>query len=334
MKPSTLLEFLRDTAFPARLPVLIKGQPGIGKSDVVSQAAEAAGYDLIITHPVVSDPTDYKGLPFAADGRADFLPFGDLRQLIHTDRPTVYMLDDLGQAPPAVQAACMQLLLARRINGHVVSPEVTFVAATNRKQDRAHVTGILEPVKSRFASIIELSVDVDDWQSWALSHDIPLEMIAFVRFRPSTLTDWTPQPDIVNGPCPRTITQAARLWAAGIPAGAEYEVLSGAAGEGFAAEFLGFVKIWQSLPDPDAIIIDPMGAHVPTDIATLCALSVALARKATANTADSILQYAMRLEAEYSVLLVKSALREFAGIAKTRRFVEWAQKFEHVMQAA
>ncbi len=43
----------------------------------------------------------------------------------------VCLLDDLGQAPPAVQAAAMQLLLARRVNGHAVSDHVTFLAATN-----------------------------------------------------------------------------------------------------------------------------------------------------------------------------------------------------------
>ena len=91
-------------------------------------------------------------MPFVTDGQAEFLPFGDLRALIQADKDTVFFLDDLGQAPPTVQAAAMQLILARRINGHHVSDSVTFIAATNRKQDKAGVSGILEPVKSRFAT--------------------------------------------------------------------------------------------------------------------------------------------------------------------------------------
>ena len=65
-------------------------------------------------------------------------------------------LDDLGQAPMSVQAAAMQLILARRINGFKISDKVIFMAATNRREDKAGVTGILEPVKSRFAWIVEL----------------------------------------------------------------------------------------------------------------------------------------------------------------------------------
>ena len=44
-------------------PVLIKGAPGIGKSDMVEQVARITKHDLIVSHPVVSDPPDYKGVP-------------------------------------------------------------------------------------------------------------------------------------------------------------------------------------------------------------------------------------------------------------------------------
>jgi MoxR-like ATPase len=104
----------------ARIPVLLTGAPGVGKSSIVEQAASAAGFDIILSHPAVADPTDAKGLPWPGqDGRtATFLPFGDLAQALNAQKPTVWFLDDLGQASPAVQASYMQLLLARRVNGH------------------------------------------------------------------------------------------------------------------------------------------------------------------------------------------------------------------------
>lgn len=48
---------------------------------------------------------------------------------------TACFIDDLGQATPAVQAAAMQLILALTLNGHRVSDQVVFVAATNRRTD-------------------------------------------------------------------------------------------------------------------------------------------------------------------------------------------------------
>ena len=52
MKPSQLYKLLSRT-IPAKLPVLIKGAPGIGKTDIVSQACNDAGAELIVSHPVV-----------------------------------------------------------------------------------------------------------------------------------------------------------------------------------------------------------------------------------------------------------------------------------------
>lgn len=330
MKPSQLTALLSKT-IPAHAPVLIKGAPGIGKTDIVISACIAAGADLIVSHPVVSDPIDFKGMPFVSDGRADFLPFGDLRRLIEATTSTVFFLDDLGQAPPTVQAAAMQLILARRINGHAVADVVTFIAATNRKQDKAGVSGILEPVKSRFATIIELTPDLEDWVSWALKAGLPTELIAFIRFRPALLHNFTPTADITNTPCPRTVANVGGLMTLGLSPDLEFEAYSGAAGEGFAAELMGFLRIFRNLPNPDAVLLNPETADVPTDPATLYALAGALARKASENTMDRLTRYALRLPAEFQVLLIRDAVRHDGQVVNTRAFIDWASKNQDVL---
>jgi hypothetical protein len=174
------------TAFKHRRQVLVKGPPGGGKSDIVSQAVQEVQADFLIEHPAVADPTDYKGMPAVlANGTAEFLPFGDLNRLIQAQRPLVCFLDDIGQAAPAVQAALMQLLLARRVNGHKISDHIVFCGATNDTKHTAGVAGMLEPVKSRWHSIVELEVSVDDWCAWALANNMPPELIAFILNVPS-----------------------------------------------------------------------------------------------------------------------------------------------------
>lgn len=329
MKHGELASLLSRT-IPARLPVLITGAPGVGKSDAVAQAAESTNAKLIISHPVVSDPTDFKGLPFPdkKGETAKFLPFGDLAELVHATDLTVFFLDDLGQAPPSVQAACMQLLLARRVNGHRVSDSVCFVAATNRRTDRAGVQGLLEPVKSRFAAIVNLDADLDSWVKWALKAQLPTELIAFLRFRPALLHDFRPTQDLVNTPSPRTWHNVARLMSAGIDS---YEPIAGAVGEGAAAEFVGFLKIFRSLPNPDLILLNPGAADVPTDPATLYALVGALARKASANTFDRLATYFNRLPAEFSVLAVRDSVQICPEVVNTRAFIGWASDHADVL---
>jgi len=325
MKASILSQFL-SFAIQNRLPVLIKGKPGIGKSDIVEQSCKLAGAKLIISHPVVSDPTDFKGLPFASqDGTtAHFLPFGDLNSLIHATEQTVFFLDDLGQASASVQAACMQLLLARRINGHHVADCVTFIAATNRREDKAAVSGLLEPVKSRFASIVELDVNTDDWIIWALNNNMPTELISFIQFRPALLDNFVATKDLVNSPCPRTVASVGKLINAGLPQDLYFEAFKGAAGESFAVEFLAYLKVFMTLPSVSQIILDPVNTPVPSEISGKYAISGAIAEKITPITIAPILTYIKRLGKEFEVMCIKNAQRKNDTFTKTREFINWS----------
>lgn len=315
MTPSQLTAFLAQ-AIAARLPALIVGPPGVGKSDLVALAAQMSGYRLILSHPAVSDPTDAKGLPWVAKGAetATFLPFGELAEAIHATQPTVWFLDDLGQAPPAVQASFMQLLLARRVNGHALPECVTFVAATNRRTDRAGVSGILEPVKSRFAAIVELEPDLDEWCQWALAQDfVPPELVAFLRFRPELLCKFVPSADLVNCPLPRTWAHAAKLLGLKLSDAVQAHALAGAVGEGAATELLAFLKLYRELPNIDAILIDPDGPPIPQQPAPLYAVATALATKANAANFARVARYTQRLvdagHGEFATLLLRDAIR-------------------------
>src|SRR5260370_17173095 len=104
VKPPQLRAILAKT-IPARLPVLITGAPGIGKTDCEAQACAAANANNIIMHPVVKDPTDFKGMPWVTDGVAAFIPFCHLHRLINASTLTACFLDHLGQATPPIPPA-------------------------------------------------------------------------------------------------------------------------------------------------------------------------------------------------------------------------------------
>ena len=334
MKPSVFKEFTK-IAIAHKHSFLVKSAPGVGKTEIISQACEETQTHVIVTHPVVSDPTDYKGLPFMVEeqGRkkARFLPFGDLEDLIMATENTAFFMDDLGQAPPSVQAAVMQLILGRKINGHEVSDTVSFIGATNRKSDKAAVTGILEPVKSRFRTIIELQADVDDWVAWAARNDIPPEMIGFIRWRPELLHNFTPTQDMTNSPCPRTIENVAHWVKVGLPKEMELEVYSGAAGEGLAGELVGYLRMYRDLPDLDNIIKYPNKAKIDGEPNIMYAICAGVARKATIKNMENIVKYAGRISAEFSVLLIRDAVNFNEEVVETDAFIKWASDHEDVL---
>jgi hypothetical protein len=331
MNASQLVSLLAET-IKARIPVLVQGAPGIGKSDILTQAAIDAGADLILSHPAVSDPTDVKGLPWIVKSKsgdsATFLPFGELEQAIAATKTTVWFLDDLGQASPAVQASFMQLLLARRVNGHAISEHVVFVAATNRRTDRAGVSGILEPVKSRFGTIVELEPDLDSWCNWAIDHNVNPLLIAFLRFKPDLLCKFSATNDLTNSPVPRTWAHVNRLLDLSLSPTVQQSAIAGAVGEGAATEFAAFMKVWAQLPNIDQILMDPNSVPVPTNPAVLYSLAAALATKVTATNFAHIAAYVDRMvdagSAEFGVLTIRDCLRRDRSLAQTSTAVKLA----------
>ncbi|MFL9876465.1 ATP-binding protein [Paraburkholderia megapolitana] len=325
--PQQLTDIL-TTYVPRRLPVLVTGAPGIGKSDIVAQVAETTGHELLISHPVVEDPTDSKGLPFASadGGSARFLPFGDLeRALRPSATPLIWFLDDLGQASPAVQAAKMQLLLARRIGEHHLPDNVTFVAATNRRNDNAGVSGILDPVISRFATVVELVPTIKGWTEWAVRNSVAAELIAFLRFRPDLLSVRKSTRDIESTPSPRSWGFLAKTMGAGLPTDLELISYAGSVGEGAATELIAFLQIFRELPSPDAILAAPDSAPIPEKFAALYAIAAALAMYSTEANFERVLVYAQRLVAsghsEFAALLVTDAVRRTPALASTHAFI-------------
>ena len=327
IKPSQLRALLAKT-IPAREPVLVTGKPGVGKSNIIEQACVDALADCIISHPVVSDPTDYKGMPWVSEGGATFLPFGDLQAIITAQKLTAYFLDDLGQASPAVQAAAMQLILARRVNGHRVSDHVVFIAATNRRGDRAGVSRILEPVKSRFATIIELEPDLNDWRTWAVSAGIAPQIIAFLAFRPELLCEFKPTADMSNSPSPRTWAAVSRLLALNLSRDLQVPTIEGAVGEGAAIEFVSFLRIWASMVSPDVVLTSPDTAPIPDEPSAMYALVTALADRVRTASMGRYCRYIERLmnagKAEFAAVSIKTALARDSALANTPAYIQVA----------
>ena len=354
MKPSKLAQtamFCIENNFN----LLIKGQPGIGKTMIIEQACIKAGADLFVSYAVLSDPTDFKGLPFKSqkDGVdfAEFLPFGDVRKLIDAEKLTVFFLDDFGQASPLVQASAMNLLLSRRINGDLISPHVRFIAATNRRADKAHVSGILEPVKSRFATIIELDTDTEDWINWGLKNNMPHELLSFIKFRPNFLDEFVPTQDIVNTPSPRTIANVGNMMKAGLNIDSSkanksfntkttknqlmgsdgYEIIKGACGEGFACELISFLRIIKELPNIDLILKNPDSYDIPSEPSILYALSGALIDKIDENNFPQASKFIERIGVEFGLYIIKSLFVKNRKIAITKEFIKWQSKFSDVL---
>lgn len=296
-------------------PAIIVGGPGIGKTSVVKKVTKALDHDLVITTPAVSDPTDGKGLGFPSeDGtHAKFLPLGQMHQLITATRPTIWFIDDLGQGSPAVQASLMPWLLERQCAGNRLPDCVTTVAATNGREHKANVSGLLEPVKSRFHKILHMEPCYQQWRKeFAVPYGIPLDILAYLDWQGAIqnakFNKFEPSNDMKNSPIPRTWTNAGDLINDYLldSDGDESELddmtsvlfhdVVGAIGLAEAGEVWKFREMRSELKSSiDEIIADPNRAFIPKNIDAQFAVINAVAHRADAENLDRILCYANRL---------------------------------------
>ena len=326
MKPSNLESSLK-ILIQSKQPAFLWGPPGVGKSQIVHQVARAVELACTDVRAVLLDPVDLRGLPHInGDNRAhwatpDFLPQGG---------NGVLFLDELNAAPPLVQAACYQLVLDRKIGEYTLPDGWAVIAAGNRESDRAVTHRMPSALANRFVHI-EFEVDIDDWCYWALQNNIKSEVVAFLRFRPVLLHQFDERTDVKAFPSPRAWEFVSRILAQNPGSEIEYELLAGTVGEGAATELLGFLRIFRSLPSPEAILVDPAGATLPDDPAALYALASVLARKASPENFGQVVAYAQRMPAEFAVLLMRDAINRTPEVQNTRAYVTWAANNNDVL---
>ena len=326
---ATLLKETIKSLFPITRTLSIEGAPGGGKTTIVHEVAQELEVPCIERHmptmlvedfgilfPETNNNTLHYKLPdwFPVKGKAP--------------EQGILLFDDRNQAGPDLQKVLANICQARTLHG-VPMPDGWMVVSTgNRQADRAGANRVLSHLRNR-ETVLELETHLDDWTAWAINHDVKPEVISFIRFRPSLLHDFDPQRD--QNATPRAWVDGVSDVLGTVPAEAEFECFKGAVGEGAAAEFVGFVRIFRKLPNPDAILLNPTTTDVPRDPATLYALSGALAQRATEANFERVCQYAERMPPEFSVLTISYASRRNPDLTNTQAFTKWSIGHQDVL---
>jgi DNA replicative helicase MCM subunit Mcm2 (Cdc46/Mcm family) len=318
------VEALIEGALRKNLKLLLVGKPGVGKSAVIGKVASKLSMRTIIIIGSMSDPTDVKGMPYVEDGIASFIPFGDLAAILGATAPVVVLLDDLGQTPLGVQTAFMHLIHAREINGQRIPDCVRFIAATNGIKDSSGVSGIIEPLKSRFDSIVTVEEDLEGWIKAATtpgaSFQIHPSVIAFLRFAPQCFCEFKPTKDLVQSPSPRTWESASKWIGLGVR---DTEVLSGCVGATAGAMLVPFLAMQAELPNIDAIKANPDGIEVPSRLDVLHSVCTALAYAAKPESIDALMRYIVRLPVEFQGYCVTDACRRTPVLQSNLSVTKW-----------
>ncbi|MFD4690036.1 AAA family ATPase [Streptomyces sp. NPDC058463] len=287
-RPDEQLEAL-TLAVAADLPVLLWGEPGIGKTAAITQLAESLDLPLTTVIASVHEPSDFSGLPIVGDDPAangvPMAPPDWAVRLVRAGRGLLF-LDELSTAPPAVQAALLRLVLERRIGALQLPPGVRIVAAANPRSSAADGWELSPPLANRFVHLqwhhdheVVVRGLGGTWPRATLPQLDPGRLSEAVDFarravcgllaaRPK-LVHQLPSSETRRGgpwPSPRSWDMTLCLIAFATAAGSSRDVLSllvrGAVGDGPGLELLASLDR-MDLPDPEELLADPAGAVLP-----------------------------------------------------------------------
>jgi hypothetical protein len=164
--------------------ILMLSAPGVGKSDLVMQAAAEAGLECRSLLGTQIAPEDVSGIPRIIGERSVFCP---PRLLLPEDnKPFCLFLDELPATTPDIQKSFYSLLLERRIGEFKLPAGTWVVAAGNRQEDRALVRSISSALINRVV-ILNIRVDVEEWISWGVNNGVRNEIISFIALKPDAL---------------------------------------------------------------------------------------------------------------------------------------------------
>lgn len=204
-------------AYKANLPVLLEGPHGVGKSQLIEQAARQLKIDFIVRDLSLMEPPDLIGLPIQEKGRTVYAP----PAFLPTTGKGIMAFEELNRSERYMMSPCLQLLTARCLNDYRLPEGWLPVAAINPASEGYDVRPLDPALQSRFIRI-QIEADVKSWLAWAERNGVHAGVRRYVE----------QIPDIFDTTNPRSWSYVSELVTAngGVGAGNRQTLLAGIAG--------------------------------------------------------------------------------------------------------
>lgn len=243
-------------ALAAKIPVMLLGAPGIGKTAVVTKFAQEIGADLVDIRLSAETPSSFEGKDYICPktGRLKKADAWWIQRIEDNKRkniPTVLFFDEYTNAPDALQQLAYSPFNERKLhgvsfdyslerpkgayNGFSKSRAGLYVfGAGNRVEDETGAREMVYASKTRVFTV-DFEVSATEWIRWAEENNIDPKIRAFIYANPDALLEK-----------PSTGTACPREWAnlsAAIEMGIPYrEAAHGTIRGAHEAKFCAFYK--------------------------------------------------------------------------------------------
>src|SRR5580693_1508993 len=160
-------------------PILLWGEPGIGKSDRVEEAGEAIDLPLQTLYLSTLQPEDISGIPMgnAKEGVTRICDLTEVQTLTAMGKGILF-LDELSTVRPAVQGAGLGVVHKRKFAGKSLPGRVRVVAAANPPESAAGGWNLTLPMANRLLHLEVKPPSASEWAAWLLGQNNHEEITA------------------------------------------------------------------------------------------------------------------------------------------------------------
>lgn len=344
----SLREFARAIATVGdKVTIIGQGEMGIGKSSTRSiLAQEFPHHESACIDCTLLDHGDF-ALPYTEevvinDNKMRVTKFApNARFKLHTGKPVIIMLDEIGKAMKSVKNVLLTLMLEHRI-GDQYLPKGSIVFGTTNLMSDGVGDSLEAHARNRVGLVTVRKPDADEWIEWAINNDISPEVIAWVKQFPHALASYTDpsqrdNPYIFNPQragigavvTPRSLEKASDVakQRATLGDALTISMLTGVIGESAARDMQAFFTVVDKLPTWESIIRDPVKAKMPEDAVARCILVFSAIARVEKDTLPKWMEYVDRMDKEWQALFATSVMKspvKQAFCVMNKEFKSWA----------
>lgn len=302
-------------AFLENTPILMWGEPGIGKSSIVNQLAIAEDVELRTVMLSQYESVDLRGVPDVKDGTTrwnppDFLPRDP-------DSVGILHFDEINQADDSTQKASYQLIQERRLGDYFLPIGWRIIGSGNPGNDR-----ITEALGNRFLHI-DVTPTIQDWGLWAHKNHISTDIIGLLMARPELLIATPTNQDDYAFPSPRTWEFANRFHQHHANSSAYKDLIVGCIGKGAYAELMGYINLICKLPTLVELAANPTNYDFTSSPSKTAALCLMIVSGADLTNIDPLMTYINTIQTEFQVLTITLLNETKNNIMASPSITQW-----------
>jgi hypothetical protein len=305
---TTQLHTALQDCYDARIPLIIIGGPGIGKSQIVGEFTKSIGQEFHPFNAAALDPSSFGiTIPRADNTACDLVPTA---QFVDQAPGSVQFLDELDKMDTLIQNTILPLIQENRLHGVKLSDRWNVMAANYMANTKGsfEISGVL---RNRCVRVEYAGPTIGEWLNYASRRNLHYKIQAFLSLPQynSLLNAYDPKADA--SPTPRQWENCSRV----VNSSIRSILMCGMIGAKATAEFEVFDKLTSKLPSYQALVASNGTYTVPDDFTLQSILATMIGAEISGADAEALKPILDQLPVEFVIVVLRRAMeRKARGI--------------------